>query len=41
MSVAHWGVGPEDVIVISNGLTDPEFAAIKRAMEQESRDFAR
>jgi hypothetical protein len=35
MSQAHWRVGHEEVIVVSNGLTAAELATLKRAMEQE------
>jgi hypothetical protein len=32
MTQAHWRAGSEEVIVVSNGLTPQELAAIKRAM---------
>jgi hypothetical protein len=32
MSAAHWRVGPEEVIVVSNGLTPAELARLQRAM---------
>src|SRR6185437_10612060 len=32
MSSAHWRAGPEEVIVVSNGLTLAELAALRRAM---------
>ena len=37
MSRAHWRVGREDVITLSNGLTLPEIARIRQAMEQEAK----
>lgn len=37
MSRAHWRVGREDVITLSNGLTLPELARIKQAMEQAAQ----
>lgn len=33
LSQAHWRVGAEEVIVVSNGLTAQELAAMKRAMQ--------
>lgn len=36
MSQAHWRVGPEEVIVVSNGLTAQELAAMKSAMQQSA-----
>jgi len=38
MSRAHWRVGREDVITLSNGLTLPEIARIRHAMEQEAKE---
>jgi hypothetical protein len=35
MTLSHWRVGPEEVIVASNGLTQLELAAIKRGMQRE------
>jgi hypothetical protein len=37
MSQTHWRVGPEEVIVVSNGATDAEIATIKRAMQRTAR----
>lgn len=37
MSKALWRVGPEQVIVVSNGLTASELQAIKDAMQREAR----
>jgi hypothetical protein len=34
MSQAHWRVGAEEVIVVSNGLTAQELSAMKRAMQR-------
>lgn len=36
MIASHWRIGPEEVIVVSNGLTQSERAAIKSAMEREA-----
>jgi hypothetical protein len=40
-NVELWRMGPEEVIVVSNGLTESEFAAIKSAMQQQARDSVR
>ena len=36
MSQAHWRVGAEEVIVVSNGLTAGEIDTIKQAMQREA-----
>jgi hypothetical protein len=40
-NVELWRMGSEEVIVVSNGLTESEFATIKSAMQQQARDSVR
>jgi hypothetical protein len=40
-SIGFWRMGPEEVVIASNGLTQPELATIKRSMLQAAKGSAR